>query len=106
MAMASKFFGNIAGMPVGSPDDKPWVDEYFPDGQYNRGFVRRGLPSEMALDQMINPPLQGRENGYFSQATGPEIDAAAKENQKQRRAFRLTVGNTIGRFTGPPDRSR
>jgi hypothetical protein len=102
MPITSKFTGNVAGVPVGSPDDPPHAGEFFPDGDSAIGFQRRALPSETFLGRMINPPRSGRENGYLPENT----DEAEHSNMILQRSFRITAGNATGQFPGPPDRTR
>jgi hypothetical protein len=126
----SKFYGNVMGIPVGSPDDDPHTVELFPDGDGCVGYMRRCLPSEMALGRMINPPRMDREDGYLPSpppemtlSSVSQVDVSAEryrrrrrvydhllekesEDRMRQRAFRITEGNATGSFTGPPDRVR
>jgi hypothetical protein len=133
--MRDKFFGNVAGVPVGSPDDDPAIVESFPSGDYAIGYVRRSLPSELALDRTINPVRDKREDGFLPQPpyepspfamrmTPPTSEELQAERTRQRlreydylteceaddrrrqRGMRITIGNATGNFTGPPDRVR
>ena len=104
MPMNQKFYGNVMGVPVGSPDDDIFTGEYFPDGQSCLGYMRKGLPSEMALDRITSPRLMGRESGYMPD--GAALAEGENENRRVRRSMRITTGNTTGSFTGPPDRVR
>lgn len=132
MPRNAKFYGNVMGIEVGSPDDPQDIGEWFPDGRYAPGFVRRGLPSEMFLDRLISPIREGREDGYLPSPepvvrewdhmpSDEEIREARREGeQRQRdylrecedadrrkqRTFRISKGNALGSFTGPPDRVR
>ena len=106
MPRTQQFYGNVVGVPVGSPDDPVNIGEYFPDGQSCQGFVRRGLASEMALDRRISPKRLGREDGYIHGNSEQEIYAMEQEDRRKQRSFRLTLGNVLGTFTGPPDRVR
>jgi hypothetical protein len=106
MPFTSKFYGNVMGIPVGSPDDDQFTGEYFPDGQSGQGYVRRGLPSEMALDRLISPRRANRENGYLPGVSERDIEAYEADDRRAQRSMRITVGNSTGRFSGPPDRVR
>lgn len=134
MPRNAKFYGNVMGIEVGSPDDPQDIGEWFPDGRYAPGFVRRGLPSEMFLDRLISPIREGREDGYLPSApmairefapdyvlTDADLrEMRAEDAQRQRdylrecedadrrkqRSLRISKGNALGSFTGPPDRVR
>lgn len=134
MPQNAKFYGNVCGVPTGSPDDPIFSGEWFPDGQSAQGYTRRGLPSEMALDRIISPVRKDREDGYLPtppmrmddfafdhMPTEAELHdrrmrrqreeveyLARKENEDRRaqRSFRITTGNVTGTFTGPPDRAK
>lgn len=106
MPMNSKFYGNVCGVPVGSPDDAEYTSEFFPDGQYAIGYMRRGLPSEMALDRIISPVRMNREGGYLPGSSERDIEGFEAGDRRAQRSHRITEGNAIGRFTGPPDRVR
>jgi hypothetical protein len=134
MPQNAKYYGNVCGVPTGSPDDPIFSGEYFPDGQSAQGYTRRGLPSEMALDRVISPVRADREDGYlpsppmkFEEIAFDHVPTEAemrdrrmrrqreereylaeKENSDRRvqRSMRITTGNATGTFTGPPDRVR
>lgn len=134
MAQNAKYYGNVCGVPTGSPDDPIFSGEWFPDGQSCQGFTRRGLPSEMNLDRIVSPARQGREDGYLP-SPPPSMETfvfdhipteeevrdmrvkraheermfmtkAENDDRRAQRSFRITVGNAVGSFTGPPDRVR
>lgn len=100
--MPDKFGGNVAGVPVGAPTDDPFTDEYYPSGDYGSGFVRRSLPSERFLDELIYPCVQGREDGYI----GKDPVEIERQIKFRRRHLSITEGNVTGEFPGPPDRAR
>lgn len=128
MSNRGKYYGNVFGIPTGSPDDNPFTGEYFPSGDHAMGYIRRSLPSERFLDEMVLPCRENREDGYlpspppleFVPDESPERFAArlaaheAKahdyllekegENRAKMRGMRISLGNPYGTLTGPPDR--
>lgn len=106
MPQNAKYYGNVMGIPTGSPDDPAFTGEYFPDGQYAIGFMRRGLPSELELDRITSPVREGRESGYLPGFTEGGIEEYEAADRRRQRSMRITMGNATGSFTGPPDRVR
>lgn len=100
----SKYYGNVFGIPTGGPDDDPFTGEWFPDGGSAHGYIRRSLPSERFIDEIVLPARMNREDGYLPGASEKETQGFENTDRVMQRRMVIGIGNATGTFTGPPDR--